>query len=233
MSRWYPVFVGGLLIVLGLGTVPASAQKQQRQQQYVSPFTAKEIEIINREYQINPEPEVLTYGGIPWMPTNVIRTGGSGADRWALFDLGKDKSGNQYRLHSKERIVRFGPFRERSEYPFVQVFFANPAARGGVARRHVLLSVGCRTFFANRGSGSPSPQETAVIAFEDFDSSGKLISTRTLSILESDQLTARGAMSHHAAMYCRAVHSYPKLVEMLMRGQQRKVPSNPSIYEIP
>jgi len=230
MKRWYQIVVGGLsAALLTAGVLPAAAQVEQ---EYVPAFTPEEWEIIEREYSADPPREVLTYHRRPWRPTNVVRSGGSGEDRWVLFDLGTDDSGNQYRLHSGERRVRTYSMGRQREYMFVQVFFVNPAARGSVAKRNVLMSVDCDGFFFNRGTGTPLPDDISIIAFEDFDSSGNLVETRVLSVLEANRIRGGENIGRYAAMVCYAEHSYPTLVEMLIRGQQREVPSAPSDFEI-
>jgi hypothetical protein len=231
VNGFLKVFLGGVsLVSVFAGSVPAGAQTEP--EPYEPAFTPAEWEIILDEYRRDPPQEVLTYWGQPWMPTNVVRAGGSGRNRWALFDLGTDDSGNQYRLHTAERRVTTSATGNQRERMFVQVFFANPAARGGIARRNVLMSVGCDHYFQNRGSGTPLPEVISVLAFEDFDGSGNLVDTKVLTINEADQLL-RGAsrIPYHAAMVCHAQHSYPALVDMLIRGQERDLPAGPSDFD--
>ena len=232
MNGFLKAFLGGVSLVSVIaGSMPVGAQTEP--EPYEPAFTPAEWEIILDEYRRDPPREVLTYWGQPWMPTNVVRAGGSGRDRWALFDLGTDDSGNQYRLHSAERRVWFGTTGDRREYMFVQVFFADPAARGGIARRNVLMSVGCNHFFQNRGNNPPLPESINIIAFDDYDSSGNLVDTKVLTIYEADQLLSGASrIPYYAATFCRALHSYPALVDMLIRGQERDLPDRPSVFDL-
>jgi hypothetical protein len=193
-TRNIVLLLSGLLSAAVLGWAPKA----------VAQFTSEELSIIQREWREEHGELYAIPLGFP-----VAESGGSGRDRWALYQLDADEWGNQYMLHSDDVSSLSGSQSARSIQYTVQVYYQNPSQHDGVLLREVTFLGECRAVNA----------QVAVRVVQDFDATGSLM--RTDQRNESLR-NAEGRERRDLSVACYAAHTYPYLIELLEQGQGQR-----------